>query len=160
MGTSMTINHQINGIAFEVDADSAEYRKMKEAAAQESNRLWAELDDDSRAAYREIAQRSLELLHASVDYWLPNSLVEQTSGDRIQIINEILYTDVHATIALQDEAIAFEEERIRQKLQARASEEADARTDEEFLAYIDTCIDHGTRLSNDEARRLRSLTAQ
>lgn len=157
MASDMTVNHTINGVPFESTADSSQFRIDKEAEASESARYWARLSEETRDVYRKVAAVSLELLHSSIDYWLPHALIENAPGDKIQISNEILFTDVHAQVSHMDEATAFEEARMMEKIKAKVSKAHEARDDDEFLIYVDSCIAHGTRLTNDEVKRLRSM---
>lgn len=159
MASDMTIHHTINGVPFESSADSSQFRMQKEMEASESARHWAKLSEETREVYRKVAQVSLELLHTSVDYWLPHALIENAPGDKIQITNEILFTDVHAQVSQMDEATAFEEARMMEKIKAKVSKAHEARDDDEFLEYVDNCISHGTRLTNEEAKRLRSMVS-
>jgi len=153
----MTIHHTINGVAFEANADSQQYRVDKEKEASVSAKYWAKLSDETRDAYRRIASVSLELLHSSVEYWLPHSLIENAPGDKITITSEILFTDVHSQVSLMDETTAFEEARMWEKIQSKVRNARAKRTDEEFMEYIDGCISHGSRLNNDEVKRLREM---
>jgi hypothetical protein len=157
MASEMTIHHTVNGIPFNASLDSSDFRAAKEQEATESARLWAQMSEETRDVYRRVAKVSLELLHSSVEYWLPHALIENAPGDKIQIINEILFTDVHAQVSQMDEATAFEEARMMERIKAKVSRVEEARTDQEFMDHVDDCLSHGTRLSVDEAKRLRLM---
>ena len=157
--SDMTVHHTINGVPFEADANSHQYRVDKEMEASSSARYWATLSEETRDAYRRVMGVSLELLHSSIEYWLPHSLIENAPGDKVSIITEVLFTDVHAQVNMLDEATAFEEKRMWDKIQQKVNQARADRTTEEFMDYVDGCIAHGSRLSNDEAKRLRAMVS-
>lgn len=157
MVSEMTVHHTINGVPFEASEDSSQLRVDKEMEANKSARFWAKLNDETRDVYRKVAQVSLELLHGSVDYWLPHSLIENTAGDRVQINSEVLFLDIHSQVSQMDEATMFEEARMLEKIRSKVETNRAERTDDEFIEYVDQCIDHGSHLTNDEAKRLRDM---
>jgi len=157
--SEMQVHHTINGVPFETDADSQQYRMDKEMEATASQRYWATLSQETRDVYVRVATVSLELLHASIDYWLPHSLIENAPGDKVVINTEVLFTDVHAQVNMMDEATAFEEQRMWEKIQSKVKNARAERTEAEFLEYVDGCIAHGTRLPNDEVKRLRAMVS-
>jgi hypothetical protein len=154
----VNFKHTINGIPFDPSVDNEEsYRRALKTQEDEATRLWATMDDQTRDVYVTWAKRALEMLHFSVEAWLPYSLVEVTAGDRIVIMNEIACADVHEAVALLDEAIVFEEQKILERARNRSREQLDARSDDEFLSSIDESIKHGSRVPIADVERLRKL---
>jgi hypothetical protein len=153
----MDVNVQLAHGKFRMD-DAFELRVKAIDLGKTSEVLWASLSDEYKEVLAQIFKRSLEVLHANTDRFLPN-IISGDPGDLIEITCQVLFASIEEQADIRQEANDFERQAAKDQMIAELLEDTTPLSDEEFLDNVKTYLDYGVNVPNPAVQRLVEMAA-
>jgi hypothetical protein len=138
--------------AFELRAKAIEIGKTSEV-------LWNDLTPEHREVMTQIFKRSLEVLHANSDRFLPN-IITGDPMDHIAISCQILFASIEEQVDIRQESNEFDRQAAKEQMIAELIEDWSPLDDNEFIEYVKSYLEHGTSVPNSAVDRLLQIVSE